>query len=100
MHPEAPEDPISEEDYEAVIVPLFDPLAEADELIEKGDLKEAKKRLQLALDQLAAMERIFPVITSVDRDNFAAAADSVAQRVIVGARTNAVPKEPVPREEL
>lgn len=77
---------VDEGDYETAVDPLFLSLAEAEELVDTGELGHARDRLTMALDQYATMEQEFPVINDFDQSDFRSAADAITQKLLAANR--------------
>jgi hypothetical protein len=74
------------DDYERAIAPLFDTLAEADILVDKGDLKGAIAKLELAERQFGSMCQNFNVIRDEDNKEYIAVARQISDKAIARSR--------------
>lgn len=90
---------VSEGDYEATVDPLFQTIAEADELVDRGDLGHARDRLTTALDMYGAMGDLFPAINDFDARDFHSAADAITQKLLAANRGDLRPAHPPSRAE-
>lgn len=79
-------DEIDPDEYEKAIIPLFDTLAEADVLSDRGDLQEAVARLELASRQYSELCERFNVIREEDSREFVQASRMVSEKTIARAR--------------
>jgi hypothetical protein len=79
-------DEIDAGEYERAIIPLFDTLAEADVLSDRGDLQEAVSRLELASRQYSELCERFNVIREEDSREFIAASKMISEKTIARSR--------------
>ncbi len=83
---------ISQEDYEAVVGPLFEALASADLLIDKGDLRAALRQLDLAEMEYGALCTHANLMSDADAKEFTEAARIISQKAITSSRMPAPAK--------
>lgn len=95
----SPPGEVDEGDYETAVSPLFLTLAEADELVDRGDLGHARDRLTTALDMYGAMGDLFPAINDFDARDFHSAADAITQKLLCANRGELKPAHPDVRAE-
>jgi len=74
------------DDYERVVAPLFDTLAEADILIDKGDLRGGIAKLDLAEHQFESMCQHFNVICDEDSKEYITVARQISDKAIMRSR--------------
>jgi len=79
-------DEINSDEYEAAVIPLFDTLAEADVLSDRGNLQEAVTRLDLAARQYSELCERFNVIREEDNREFIAASKMISEKTIARSR--------------
>jgi len=79
-------DEIDSDEYEKAIVPLFDSLAEADVLSDRGNLQEAVARLELASRQYSELCERFNVIREEDSREFVQASRMISEKTILRSR--------------
>ncbi len=85
----AEEDPLAgltENDYEKAVRPLFDSLADADELVDRGELKASINMIKLAQDQYESMTEKFNVIEDADTAQFEPAVARITEKNVAGSR--------------
>ncbi len=83
------EDPVSAVttvDYDKAVNPLFDTLADADKLVDNGDLLGSVNMLDLAKDQYEIMENTFNVISDDDARQWMQAVDRITEKNIATDR--------------
>jgi len=79
-------DEIDPSEYEKAVVPLFDSLAEADVLSDRGDLRGAVARLDLAGRQYEALCERFNVLREEDSREFVQASKMISEKTIARSR--------------
>ena len=89
-------DEVERRDYEKAVQPIFNTLAEADLLADRGDFPAAVSRLQLASDEYGRLVEQFNVIRDEDSKEFLAVTHAISQKTIAGARVGATPPRKVP----
>jgi FtsZ-binding cell division protein ZapB len=77
---------ITEDDYDKAVRPLFDSLADADELTDRGEMKAAVNTIKLAQDQFELMKEKFNVITNEDGAQFETALGRITEKTVAGSR--------------
>jgi hypothetical protein len=89
-------DEIADDDYERAVGPVFDTLAEADILADKGDFKGAVAKLDLAEREYASLCTHFNVVRDEDSKEFVAVTRHISDKTIARARAVAVPSAQAP----
>jgi len=79
-------DAVDSDDYEKAITPIFDTLAEADILCDKGDVEGAAARLELASSQYSSLCERFNVIRDADAREFLSATKLISEKTIQRSR--------------
>jgi len=82
---------ITEKDYEGIIQPLFDTVADADELAERGELKKSVRYINLANAQYEQMKRHFDAIAADDERQFESSVQLVSEKAVARSRPHGVP---------
>lgn len=90
---------VSEGDYERAIRPLFDTLADADELAERGDLKASVNMIELANDQYKAMEFTFDVIAHDDARQWVDGVERITAKTVASSRQQMAVQKGVPPDQ-
>jgi hypothetical protein len=90
---------VSEEDYERAIRPLFDTLADADELAERGDLKASVNMIDLARDQYQSMEFTFDVIAHDEARQWVDAVERITAKTVASSRQQMAVQKTAPPDQ-
>jgi len=88
-------DEIAGEDYERVIGPIFDTLADGDILADKGDFRGAIAKLELAEHQYSSLCQYFNVARDEDSKEFVAVTRQISDKTIARSHAGAVPQTQV-----
>jgi hypothetical protein len=87
------------DDYERAVAPVFDTLAEADILADKGDFKNAVAKLELAARQYTSLAQHFNVVRDEDSREYLTVTRLIADKTIsrsrAGVAAGAVPQNKV-----
>lgn len=78
---------VTEADYEKATRPLFDSLADADELADRGELKASVSMLNLAKAQFESMEGHFNVISDEEARQWVDAVERITAKTVATSRT-------------
>lgn len=90
---------VTEDDYEKAIRPLFDTLADADELAERGELKASVNMIELANDQYKAMEFTFDVIAHDDAKQWVDGVERITAKTVASSRQQMAVQRARPTEQ-
>ena len=77
---------IDQADYERAVGPLFEALASADLLIDRGDIQGGLRQLDLAEKEFGALCEHANLMNDIDSKDFIEAARSISQKAIARSR--------------
>lgn len=90
---------VTEEDYDKGVRPLFDTLADADELADRGELKASVNMINLVKDQYEAMESKFNVISDDDARQWIDAVDRITTKTVASSRQQMAVQKALPPDQ-
>jgi hypothetical protein len=88
-------DEIDQEDYDAAVTPLFIALADADLLVDQGDLKGAAARLELAEREYASLCGHANFMNDTDAKEFTQVARMISEKTVARSRQPPASKQVV-----